>query len=72
MNKHTTSRLVIVESPAKCKKIEGFLGAGYTCLASYGHITTLQSLKDVEIDNHFKPHFKMIDSKRQNIRKLER
>ena len=71
MNKHPTSRLVIVESPAKCKKIESFLGPGYTCLASYGHITTLQSLKDVDIKNHFKPRFKMIDSKRQNINKLE-
>jgi len=71
MNKHPTSRLVIVESPAKCKKIESFLGIGYTCLASYGHITTLQSLKDVDIQNHFKPRFKMIDSKRQNINKLE-
>tara|TARA_B110000858_G_C17801443_1_gene475535 strand:+ start:66 stop:2363 length:2298 start_codon:yes stop_codon:yes gene_type:complete len=71
MNNYPTSRLVIVESPAKCKKIESFLGAGYTCLASYGHITTLQSLKDVDIKNHFKPRFKMIDSKRQNINKLE-
>jgi DNA topoisomerase-1 len=71
MNKHPTSRLVIVESPAKCKKIEGFLGPGYTCLASYGHITTLQSLKDVDVKNHFKPRFKMIDSKRQNINRLE-
>lgn len=65
------STLVIVESPAKCKKIEGFLGPGYTCLASYGHITTLESLKDVDISNHFKPTFKMIDSKRQNINRLE-
>lgn len=64
-------RLVIVESPAKCKKIEGFLGPGYKCMASYGHITTLESLKDVDIKNHFKPHFKMIDSKRQNINRLE-
>ena len=71
MGKHNTNTLLIVESPAKCKKIEGFLGPGYKCLASYGHITTLQSLKDVDIKNHFKPTFKMIDSKRQNINKLE-
>ena len=31
------STLVIVESPAKCKKIEKFLGNGYKCIASYGH-----------------------------------
>jgi len=53
MKDNVVLRLVIVESPAKCKKIEGFLGPGYKCMASYGHITTLESLKDVEIDNHF-------------------
>lgn len=62
--------LVIVESPAKCKKIEGFLGPGYRCVASFGHITTLQSLKDVDIQNHFKPSFKMIESKSSHIQKL--
>lgn len=71
MSKHAKNALLIVESPAKCKKIEGFLGPGYKCLASYGHITTLQSLKDVDVQNHFKPTFKMIDSKRQNINRLE-
>ena len=29
--------LIIVESPAKCKKIEGFLGKNYKCIASFGH-----------------------------------
>jgi DNA topoisomerase-1 len=62
--------LVIVESPAKCKKIEGFLGPGYRCIASFGHITTLQSLKDIDVQNHFKPTFKMIESKSSHIQKL--
>ena len=31
-------KLIIVESPAKCGKIESFLGTGYKCLASFGHI----------------------------------
>ena len=30
--------LLIVESPAKCKKIEDYLGNGYKCMASFGHI----------------------------------
>ena len=30
--------LVIVESPSKCKKIESYLGSGYKCVASFGHI----------------------------------
>ena len=70
-SKHVKNALVIVESPAKCKKIEGFLGPGYKCVASYGHITTLQSLKDVDVENHFKPTFKMIESKKQQIQRLE-
>ena len=32
-----TQSLVIVESPAKCKKIESYLGPGYKVIASYGH-----------------------------------
>ena len=31
-------KLLIVESNAKCKKIEGFLGNDYKCIASFGHI----------------------------------
>jgi DNA topoisomerase I len=67
MNKNI---VVIVESPAKCKKIEGFLGHGYRCIASFGHIRTLQSLNDVDINNDFNPTFKTIESKESHIRKL--
>ena len=49
------STLVIVESPAKCGKIESFLGPGYKCIASYGHMQQLASLRDIDIDNNFKP-----------------
>ena len=52
--------LIIVESPAKCAKIEEYLGGEYQCLASYGHI---RELVDVDISNNFKPKFKMIDGK---------
>ena len=41
----TRLTLVIVESPAKCKKIEGFLGPGYKCVASFGHLCELPDLK---------------------------
>ena len=34
--------LIIVESPSKCKKIEGFLGNEYKCIASKGHICRIQ------------------------------
>ncbi len=41
--------LVIVESPAKAKTIEKFLGPDYTVMSSYGHIRDLQK-KDLSID----------------------
>lgn len=52
----TTNCLVIVESPAKCAKIESYLGLGYKVIASYGH---LRELKHVE---GFKPIFTIIDN----------
>lgn len=50
--------LVIVESPAKAKTIEKFLGKGYQVLASYGHVRDLPS-KDgsVDVDNDFAPKY---------------
>jgi DNA topoisomerase-1 len=58
----TTTTLLIVESPAKCKKIEEYLGPGYKCLASYGHLRTILSLKDIDIANNFKPTYTIIDN----------
>lgn len=58
----TTTTLVIVESPAKCKKIEQYLGPGYKCLASYGHLRELHSLKNIDIENNFSPTYTVIDN----------
>jgi len=68
----TTTTLVIVESPAKCKKIEQYLGPGYKCMASYGHIRELPSLKNIDIENNFNPTYLLIDNaiKRKNIEAL--
>ena len=70
----TTTTLVIVESPAKCKKIEQYLGPGYKCMASYGHIRELPSLKNIDIENNFNPTYLMIDNaiKRKNIESLRK
>ena len=57
----TTTTLVIVESPAKCKKIEEYLGPGYKCVASYGHLRTIVSLKNIDIENNFTPTYTIID-----------
>ena len=58
----TTTTLVIVESPAKCKKVEEYLGPGYKCLASYGHLRELPSLKSIDIENKFNPNYTVIDN----------
>ena len=65
--------LVIVESPAKCKKIEGYLGAGYKCVASFGHIRQLgKGLECIDINDNFTPKFVIATGKQKyisNIRK---
>jgi DNA topoisomerase-1 len=60
--------LVIVESPAKCKKIESFLGPEYKCLASYGHLRELNSLN--QIDVNYIPNYSIIEKKKNQIEKL--
>ena len=76
----TTKSLVIVESPAKCKKIEEYLGPGYKCVASFGHLRELPSLKNVDINNNFKPTYtisenalkkKQIELIRKEIKKAD-
>jgi DNA topoisomerase-1 len=63
--------LVIVESPAKCNKIDQFLGTGYKCVASYGHLQELPSLKNIDISNNFKPSFTPIEKKKSQINKIK-
>ena len=63
---------VIVESPAKCATIEKYLGDEYKCMATYGHIRCLNHLKNVNIQNNFKPLFSDIETKKQQISKLRK
>ncbi len=64
--------LVIVESPAKCQKIESYLGKDkYTCLASFGHIREIEDgLKSIDVDNEFKTKFVIMSSKQGQVAKL--
>ena len=48
-----------------------FLGAGYKCMASYGHIRTLNKLEQIDMDNNFTPKFVNITGKHQQITKLK-
>jgi DNA topoisomerase-1 len=58
----TTTTLIIVESPSKCKKIEEYLGPGYKCIATFGHLRELPSLKNVNIENNFEPTYTIIEN----------
>tara|TARA_B110000444_G_scaffold9490_1_gene8181 strand:- start:1178 stop:3550 length:2373 start_codon:yes stop_codon:yes gene_type:complete len=63
--------LLIVESPAKCGKIEKYLGPGYKVLGSYGHITHLSNLKQIEFENNYKPNFEIAEAKKSQVSKLK-
>ena len=63
--------LLIVESPAKCKKIESYLGNNYKCAASFGHIRDLNGgLKAIDISNDFTPSFKLLKEKAKYVSNL--
>lgn len=56
--------LVVVESPAKCKKIASFLGSNFIVLATMGHIRALEEdLDAVGIDRDFEPRFRFLSEK---------
>jgi len=63
--------LVIVESPAKAKTIEGFLGKDFIVKSSYGHVRDLaKSDKAIDIDNNFSPTYEISDDKKAVIAEL--
>src|SRR6266480_375150 len=67
-----TKNLVIVESPAKAKTINKYLGRDYIVMASIGHIKDLPA-KDlgVDIQNDFEPHYEIIpDTRKRNNKKI--
>ena len=79
----TGSKLVIVESPAKAKKIGGYLGDGYTVLASVGHIRDLAQPSQVpadekakfgkfgvDVNDGFKPYYIVGPEKKKTVSEL--
>lgn len=65
-------KLVIVESPAKCSKIQRFLGQGYKVIASMGHIRHLkEELDSVGLDKDFEPTFEFMKDKKKAIDQLK-
>lgn len=65
--------LVIVESPAKAKTIEKFLGKGYKVLASYGHVRALPSKQgSVDTADDFKPKYQVLPDSTKQISLLKK
>ena len=64
--------LVIVESPAKAKTIEKFLGKDYQVESSYGHIADLPSKElGVDVEHDFKPKYEVSADKKAVVKKLK-
>ncbi|MFN5370988.1 MAG: type I DNA topoisomerase [Bacteroidia bacterium] len=65
--------LVIVESPAKAKTIEGYLGADFTVMSSYGHIRDLnKSDLCIDIENGYQPMYSVSKDKEELVKELKR
>ena len=68
-----TKSLVIVESPAKAKTIEKFLGKGYKVLASYGHVRALPSKQgSVDVAHDFEPKYHILPESKKQIATLKK
>ena len=65
--------LVIVESPAKAKTIEKFLGSDYRVMSSYGHIRDLKKKNfSIDVDKDFSPVYEIPEDKSQLVAELKK
>src|SRR3954454_10514146 len=63
------ARLVIVESPAKARTIEKYLGRGYAVRASMGHVRDLpKSTLGVEVEHDFQPKYLIPADKKETVK----
>jgi DNA topoisomerase I len=68
-----TKNLVIVESPAKAKTIESFLGKEYTVMSSFGHVRDLKkSDLSVDVENGFAPYYEIPSDKKKLVSDLKK
>lgn len=68
-----SKNLVIVESPAKAKTIEGFLGKDFIVKSSFGHIRDLAKKgMGVDIEHDFEPHYEVSADKQKLIKELKK
>ncbi len=65
--------LVIVESPAKAKTIEGYLGKDFTVMSSYGHVRDLGKKENaIDIENDFLPNYEVSLDKKKIVAELKK
>ena len=69
--------LVIVESPAKARTIERYLGSDYRVLASYGHVRDLpenpgKGKFGVDVDHEFEPEYVISDDRRKQVSEIQK
>lgn len=65
--------LVIVESPAKIKRIETYLGSDYKVMSSKGHVCDLPDKSlSIDINNHFKPTYVVSEDKKKLVAELKK
>jgi DNA topoisomerase-1 len=70
--RYMAKNLVIVESPAKAKTIEKFLGKDFRVESSYGHIADLPSKElGIDVDGDFSPKYVVSDDKKPVVKKLK-
>ena len=68
-----SKNLVIVESPAKAKTIEGYLGKDFTVKSSFGHVRDLSTKElGIEVNNHFNPVYEVMPDKKKVIAELKK
>ena len=68
-----TKNLVIVESPAKAKTIEKFLGKDYTVKSSFGHIRDLPKKGlNIDLEHDFTPHYEVSADKKKTVAELKK
>lgn len=68
-----TKNLVIVESPAKAKTIEKFLGKDFTVKSCFGHIRDLAKGDEaIDVKNNFKPHYEVSPDKKGIVAELKK
>ena len=69
----TPGNLVIVESPAKAKTIEKFLGPDYRVMSSFGHIRDLKKRSfSIDVEKDFEPIYEIPEDKAQLVSELKK